>query len=211
VVLASSNFSRHMRASLFSLLLLVVPNVLAAQEEGSKVDLLTPHGGLMLWTLLIFIGLFIILSRYAFGPITKAVEQREQALQDAIDQAKKDREEAARILAEHRAQLEGARGEAQRIIAEGRAAGDQVRTKMLDDTHAEQAELLDRARREIGAERDRAIADLRREAVDLAIAGASRVIERNLDDQTNRQLVDSYLSSIPTSRIAPKAGSKASV
>jgi F-type H+-transporting ATPase subunit b len=102
-----------MRASLFSLLLLVTPNVLAAQEEGSKVDLLTPHGGLMLWTLLIFIGLFIILSRYAFGPITKAVEQREQALQDAIDQAKKDREEAARVLTEHRTQLEGARAEAQ--------------------------------------------------------------------------------------------------
>ena len=184
-----------MRASLFSLLLLVTPNVLAAQEEGSKVDLLTPHGGLMLWTLLIFIGLFIILSRYAFGPITKAVEQREQALQDAIDQAKKDREEAARILAEHRTQLEGARGEAQKIIAEGRAVGEKLRTDMLEETRTQQQDMLDRARREIAGERDRAIAQIREEAVDLALAAASKVIEKNLDDSANRKLVEGYLAS----------------
>lgn len=81
-----------------------------------------------------------------------------------------------------------------------------MRSRLLESTHAEQAELLERARREIGAERDRAIAELRREAVDLAIAGASRVIERNLDDQTNRRLVEQYLSSIPTERIVPRAG-----
>ena len=194
MVLASPTFFSHMRASLFSLLVLVTPDVVAAQEEGSKVDLLTPHGGLMLWTLLIFIGLFIILSRYAFGPITKAVEQREQALQDAIDQARKDREEAARILAEHRAQLEGARGEAQRIIAEGRAVGEKLRTDMLEETRAEQQELLERARREIAGERDRAIAQIREEAVDLAIAAAGKVIEKNLDDAANRKLVEGYIT-----------------
>jgi F-type H+-transporting ATPase subunit b len=184
-----------MRASLFSLLLLATPDILAAQEEGSKVDLLTPHGGLMLWTLLIFIGLFIILSRYAFGPITKAVEQREQALQDAIDQAKKDREEAARILAEHRAQLEGSRAEAQKIIAEGRAVGEKLRADMLEETRAQQQDLLERARREIAGERDLAIAQIREEAVDLALAAAGKVIEKNLDDSANRKLVEGYIAS----------------
>jgi F-type H+-transporting ATPase subunit b len=185
-----------MRASLFSLVLLLGSATPAfAAEEGSKVDLLTPHGGLMLWTLLIFIGLFFILSRYAFGPITKAVEAREQALQDAIDQAKKDREEAARILAEHRTQLEGARGEAQKIIAEGRAVGEKLRTDMLDETRTQQQDMLERARREIAGERDRAIAQIREEAVDLALAAATKVIEKNLDDSANRKLVEGYLAS----------------
>ena len=53
------------------------------------------------------------------------------------------------------------------------------------------------ARREIDQEKDRAIAEMRREAVELAIAGASKVIERNLDDQSNRKIVESFLSSIP--------------
>jgi len=185
-----------MRASLFLLVLLLgSASPVFAAEEGSKVDLLTPHGGLMLWTLLIFVGLFIILSRYAFGPITQAVEAREQALQDAIDQAKRDREEAARVLAEHRAQLEGARGEAQKIIAEGRAVGEKLRTDMLEETHKQQQDILERARREIAGERDRAIAQIREEAVDLALAAAGKVIEKNLDDSANRKLVEGYLAS----------------
>lgn len=185
-----------MRASLLSLLLLAgSASPALAAEESSKVDLLTPHGGLMVWTLVIFVGLFLILSRYAFGPITRAVEAREQALQDAIDQAKKDREEAARILAEHRTQLEGARGEAQKIIAEGRAVGEKLRTDMLEETRTQQQDMLERARREIAGERDRAIAQIREEAVDLALAAASKVIEKNLDDSANRKLVEGYLAS----------------
>jgi F-type H+-transporting ATPase subunit b len=166
-----------------------------AAEENSKVDLLTPHGGLMVWTLVIFVGLFFILSRYAFGPITQAVEAREQALQDAIDQAKRDREEAARILAEHRTQLEGARNEAQKIIAEGRAVGEKLRAEMIEETHKQQQDMLERARREISHERDAAIAQIREEAVDLAIAAAGKVIEKNLDDSANRKLVEGYLAS----------------
>ena len=192
-------------------LLLLQETVRQAAESRGKTDLLSPNGGLMVWTLVIFILLWTVLSKFAFKPITKAVEDRERALQEAIDAAQRDREESSRLLDEQRRAIAQARDEAQRIIAEGRAAGEQVRSKMLDATHAEQADLLERARREIGAERDRAIADLRREAVDLAIAGASRVIERNLDDQTNRQLVESYLASIPTSRIAPKPGTGAAV
>ena len=185
-----------MRASLLPLLLLAgSASPALAAEESSKVDLLPPHGGLMVWTLVIFVGLFLILSRYAFGPITRAVEAREQALQDAIDQAKKDREEAARILAEHRTQLEGARGEAHKIIAEGRAVGEKLRTDMLEETRTQQQDMLERARREIAGERDRAIAQIREEAVDLALAAASKVIEKNLDDSANRKLVEGYLAS----------------
>ena len=169
---------------------------LYAQEpaQSANVDLLSPHGGLMFWTLLIFIALFFVLSRTAFGPITEAVEARERALQEAIDQAKRDREEAAKILAEHTSQLEGARAEAQRIIAEGRAVGDKLRAEMLEDTRTQQQDMLDRARREIQTEKNNAIAELREEAVDLALAGASKVIEKNLDDPTNRKLVESFLA-----------------
>lgn len=176
---------------------------LAAQEEHGGaaeggVNLLEPHAGLMFWTLLIFVVLLFVLSKFAFKPITAAVEARERALEEAIEGAKRDREEAAQILARHRAELEGARAEAQRFIADGRAAGERMRADLLEQTRAQQQDLMDRARRDIEAERDRAIADLRREAVDLALAGASKLIERNLDDTSNRQLVEKFLSSMNT-------------
>jgi F-type H+-transporting ATPase subunit b len=164
---------------------------------GGGGGLLDPHAGLMVWTLLIFVVLLAILSKFAFKPLTAAVEARERSLEEAIASAKRDREEAARLLAEQRAQLEGSRGEAQKLIADARAAGEKMRADLLEQTRQQQAELLDRARRDIDAERDRAIAELRREAVDLALAGASKVIERNLDDAGNRQLVEQFLATIP--------------
>ena len=175
--------------------------VLAATEgaEAAPGGLLTPHGGLMFWTLIIFVILAFILSRYAFKPITAAVEAREKALEDAIAGAKSDREAAAVLLAEHRAQLDTARGEAQKLIVEGRAIGDKIRSDMIEETRAQQQDMIERARREIEGEKVKAIAELRREAVDLAIAGASKVIEKNLDDESNRRIVESFLASIPAS------------
>ncbi len=170
----------------------------AAAEAGEQAQggLLTPHGGLMFWTLVIFLLLLFVLTKFAFKPITAAVEAREKALQDAIDAAAKNREESERILGEQRAQIEAARNDAQRLIAEGRAAGDKMRTDMLAETRLQQQELLDRARREIEGEKNNAIAELRREAIDLAIAGASKVIEKNLDDASNRKIVESFLASV---------------
>jgi F-type H+-transporting ATPase subunit b len=151
---------------------------------------------LMAWTLAIFLILFFILRRFAFGPIAAAVEAREKALEAAIDAAKADRDAAAKLLAEHSAQIEAARGEAQKLIADGRSVAEKMRGDLLEQTRREQQEMLERARREIGSEKDRAIAQLRKEAVDLALAGASKVIEQNLESAKNRQLVESYLSSI---------------
>jgi F-type H+-transporting ATPase subunit b len=174
------------------------PLVAQEAERHESVNLLSPNTGLMFWTLLIFIVLFFILQRFAFKPLTAAVEARERALEEAIQGAQRDREEAARQLQEQIKALDAARAEAQRVIAEGRTTGEKLRADMLEQTKQQQHELLARARVEIDNERLRAIADLRREAVDLALAGASRVIERNLDDQTNRKLVESFLSTVPS-------------
>jgi F-type H+-transporting ATPase subunit b len=184
-------------------LLAVSPAALLAQEaEGGTRTFMKPDTGLMVWTLVIFIVLMLVLSRYAFGPITAAVEAREKALEDAIEGAKRDREAAAKLLQEHQAAIDAARGEAQKIIAEGRAVGEKMRADMIEATRKEQQDMLERARREIESEKDKAIIHLRREAVDLALAGASKVIEQNLESQRNRQLVESYLASIGTLKVS---------
>ncbi len=180
----------------FVLLLMSASPALAAVQEEGPPDFLTPEGGLMIWTLAIFLVLLVLLSRFAFKPLLTAVEAREKSLQDAIDAARRDREAAARLLEEQQRKLDESRAEAQKMIVEGRQAGERLRADMVEQTRAEQQEMLERARHEIGVERDRAIAELRKEAVELAVLGASRVIEKNLDDPTNRQLVESFLSSL---------------
>ena len=178
--------------------LLLQEHAVAAEEAAPKANLLSLKGGLMFWTLVVFLILFFVLGKYVFPKITAAVEAREKTLEDAITGAQRDRDEAAKYLAEQRAAIEAARNESQKILAEGRSMGEKLRVEMMEETRVQQQEMLDRARREIEAERYRAIADMRREAVDLAIAGASRVIEKNLDQKSNRDIVEKFLSSIPT-------------
>jgi F-type H+-transporting ATPase subunit b len=172
-----------------------------AQEHEAPAGgggLMSIQVNLMFWTLLIFVVLYFLLSKFAFGPITKAVEAREKALEDAIEGAKRDREAAAKLLAEHQAAIEAARGEGQKMISEGRAVAEKMRADLIEQTRKEQQEMLERARREIESERDKAVAQLRREAIDLALAGASKVIEQNLESDKNRKLVENYLASIGT-------------
>jgi F-type H+-transporting ATPase subunit b len=189
-----------------ALLALTAAPVLAQEPETAvapaPVNLLSPNYGLMFWTLIIFVILAFVLAKFAFGPITRSVEAREQALDEAMNAAKHDREEAARLLAEHRAALDASHAEAQKIIADARTAAERVRTEILERTHAEQNHLLDRTRQEIEGERIKAITELRREAVELAIAGASRVIEKNLDQPTNRQIVESFLSTVTPASVS---------
>jgi F-type H+-transporting ATPase subunit b len=172
----------------------------APEESGQSADLLSPNGGLMFWTLVTFVFLFIILAKLVFPKITAAVEAREKALEEAIEGAKRDRDAAAVALAEQLKQIEAARVEAQKIIVEGRQVGEKVRAQMIEETHQQQQQMLERARREIEQEKERAIDEMRRESVELAIAGASKVIERNLDDQSNRKIVETFLSSIPAGK-----------
>jgi F-type H+-transporting ATPase subunit b len=169
----------------------------APEESAQSGDLLSLNGGLMFWTLVVFLILFAILGKLVFPKITAAVEAREKALEEAIEGAKRDREAAAQALAEQQRQIEAARNEAQKIIVEGRQIGEKLRAQMIEETHQQQQQMLERARTEIGREKEQAIAELRREAIELAIAGASKVIEKNLDDQSNRKIVESFLSSIP--------------
>ena len=97
-----------------------------APEESAGGGLLSLKGGLMFWTLVTFLLLFAILGRFVFPKITAAVEAREKALEEAIEGAKRDREEAALALAEQLRQIETARVEAQKIIVEGRQTGEKI-------------------------------------------------------------------------------------
>lgn len=189
-----------MRTLSLSLLLTLTNATIALAQDSAEAgggNLVALRINLMFWTLVIFLILFFMLRKWAFPAILGAVERREKALEDALAAAKRDRDAAQRLLEDHQRQVEAARGEAQKLIADGRAIAEKMRNDMMEQTRQEQQTMLERARNEIESEKERAVAQLRREAVNLAIAGASKVIEQNLDNTKNRQLVESFLSSLP--------------
>jgi len=171
--------------------------------EGSP-GLFDVNLGLSLWTVVIFLLLVGLLGKYAWGPILAQVEAREKRIQDALDASAASREEAARLLEEHKAQLADARRQASEIIAEGKAAGEKVRKDVEEKARAEGLAIIEAARREIQRERDQAVADLRRESVDLALAAASKLMQERLDDARDREMIMGFLKDL-----APDQGAQA--
>ena len=172
----------------------------AVQAEAAPAGPFVINPGLIIWTLLIFGLLMVILAKTAWPAILKAVEEREQRIRRDLDQAAKANADAQQLLAEYHAQLAQSKAEASELVARGREAGEKVREEIVAKGRAEQESLLERARREIEIEKDRALADLRREAVELSIAAASKVIERNVDTEADRRLVQDYLAGLPSHR-----------
>ena len=152
--------------------------------------------GVSIWTLVIFGILLVVLARTAWPAILRVVEEREKKIQAQIEAAQRANQDAQRVLAEYQQKLGGARGEAQELVAAGRQAADKVRDEILARARGEHEELIGRARREIVAEREKALVDLRREAVELSLAAASKVLERNLDTEADRHLVQEYLNTL---------------
>jgi F-type H+-transporting ATPase subunit b len=172
---------------------------LLQEPAGEAAHEFTPFSintGMMFWTLLIFGALVVVLWRFGWPALLKTVEEREARIAKQLAEAERANAEAARLLEEHRAALTKARSEAQEILAGAKSVAQKEREQLLAKTREDQEQLLERARREIEAEKEKAILALRREAVDLSIAAASKLVESNLDSDTNRRLVLDYLTSL---------------
>ena len=172
----------------------------AVAEEGGPSGPLVVNGGLMIWTLVVFALLFLVLKRFAWPALLGAVEAREKRLEEQLAEAERNRAESARLLEEHKKLLLDTRTQASGVLAEARAAAEKERALALQKTKQEQEDLLERARREITAERERALVELRREAVDISLAAASKLIGERLSSDSDRKLVDSYLATLEPRR-----------
>lgn len=175
--------------------------LLALQAHGAEeaVGFSSPfevNFGLFFWTWAVFILLFFVLKRFAWPAILKATEERERRIEGQLAEAERLNAEAQRSLEEHRQLVAGARREAHELLAWAKAAAEKEREQLLARARQEQQQVLERAQKEIAAERDRAIADLRREAVDLSLAAASRLLGERLDGESDRKLVERYLAGL---------------
>ena len=167
------------------------------QEGGEHVA--SPfdiNGGVIIWTVIIFLVLLGLLYRLGYPALLRMVEEREKRIQKQLEDAEKANAEAQRLLEEHKKQIAAARNEAQDILAKAKTVSQKERETLLAKAREEYDALLSRARKDIDAEKEKAILALRREAVELSIAAASRVIEANLDTDANRKLVSNFLESL---------------
>jgi F-type H+-transporting ATPase subunit b len=180
-------------------------------EAGPEVPAEAPNVfnlnlGTSFWTLVIFLTLLFVLTKWAFPPILGYAQAREERIQKALEDARKAREEARLALEEQRRELAKAREDSQGIIAQGKQDAETLRQEMLARTQQEQQELLERGKRDLVREREQAVESLRREAVELTMAATSQLLNRKVDAEEDRRLVREFLD---RTDVAPTQGGAA--
>lgn len=154
--------------------------------------------GLLIWTIITFIILLIILRKVAWAPILGALEQRERAIRNSIEEAQQSRQEAQQLLAQHQQLLANANRETTRILEQAREEAQRQRDALVEQAREESQRLLDDARREIGRERQLAIQDLKSTAAELALSAAGRLLSTTVTSDDHRRLVNEFLDRFPS-------------
>jgi F-type H+-transporting ATPase subunit b len=180
----------------------MTPFLLAAEESGGGSFLVSPGLGLMLWTLLAFGVTMYFLKRFAFPRISKALEDRANAIRKNIEESERQRQEADELLAEYRKRLTEAREQADDIVARARSAADNLKSEATDEGKAKREELVAAARKDIEAETRRSLEQIRKEVADLTVLATERVVRKSLDEDDHKRLVEEALAEADFSTLA---------
>ena len=165
----------------------------ARAEEGGIVP---QDYGLQIWTLVTFLVLLVLLAKFAFKPIAAALDRRGETIKKSIEEAEKQRAEAKKLMEDYQKQLAEARAEAGKIIEESRQLGEKVRKEVVDKANAEASAVVSRAQEEIVRQKEKGIQEMKDTIASLSVQIAGRVIEKEVNEATHRQLVETLIKDL---------------
>ena len=152
--------------------------------------------GLMIWTIVRFLIALFVLKRYAFGPIQKAIDERRDRIRQSIDEADRAREEARNLLEEHRKLLGKAKSDAEEILAEARKQSEAQRERVREETEADRQRRLEDTKKQIAAETQRSLDQIRAEVAELTLVATAKVTGKVLDRDDHRKLIEEAISDL---------------
>ncbi len=163
-------------------------------------QLVQPDPGLYVWTIIVFLVLLALLAKFAWKPLLEALDNRQQSIRTALDDARKARQELENIHAEAAKLLAQARSESADIVSRSRSDADRFREEMKEKARAEAAALMRNAERSIELETTRALQQIRQEAVDISVGIASKLLQRNVSKEDNERLIDETFKQLESTR-----------
>ena len=143
-----------------------------------------------------FLAMIFILARWAYPRVIAAAEARQRQIAEQLAAAEKARQEAQQRLEEAQGELQKARSQAAEIIDGGNRSAEQLRGDLRARAEEEAGRIVEGARREIEAERQKAIESVRAEVADLVVAATEKVVEQSLDGERHRKLIDTAIAEV---------------
>ena len=158
--------------------------------------LVQPDPGLFIWTIITFLVLLALLAKFAWRPLLQALESREASIRASLDDAEKAKQELERLHRESAEIIRQSRVEADAIVTRSRGDAERLREDMKQKARAEADAIVKNAERQIQLETGRALQQIRKEAIDLSVMIASKLIQRNLTREDNERLIEEALKQV---------------
>lgn len=151
--------------------------------------------GAVIWTFLAFLLALPVMWKFVYGPITKALEERDQKVEDAIKAAEVARKEAEAQMSQAKAELQKAQENAKRMVEDAMARAERQASEAIRVADERAKQELQKAREAIAAEKRQALQEIKTLAVDLTIAAAGKLLRQEVDAQKNKPLVQQFVAS----------------
>ena len=168
----------------------------SAHEGGWMEKWLSFDPGLFMWTIVTFLIVLFILKWKAWGPLMSALDKREEDIKNALLEADRAKENAEKASQDYEELIKKAHSESQQIISNSKTAGEKVKNDIESAAKEKAEEMIEKAKEQIEAESHKAIQEIKSSVVDLSIEAATKILEKNLDSEDNRKLVDQTLDSM---------------
>ena len=162
--------------------------------------LVQPDPGLFIWTILTFLVLLGLLAKFAWGPLLKALESRQEAIKKSLDDADRAKQEMTRLQQESAKIIEQARIEADSILSRTRSDADRLREELKVRAKEEADTMIRNAEQQIQLQTRQALQQIRHEVGDIAVTIASKLLERNLTNEDNDRLIRETLRQLEVSK-----------
>ena len=170
--------------------------LLAAAEEEGGLNIFAPEFGLYVWTLIAFGALLYFLAKRVFPRLGEGLADRERRIKEDLEEAERTKSEAEKTLEEYRSRIAQAREESNRIIEEARQSADAVRRDLIAKAETEARDVVTRAQQQLNAERERTVSDLQGQLAGWSAEIASRIIQREIDADTQSELVEAFIRDV---------------
>ena len=152
--------------------------------------------GDFLFYLIMFIIMLLIFKHFAWGPVTKMMDKRATKISNDIDSAEKARKEAEDLAAKRQTALENSRTEAAGIIDRAKQNGEQQKASIVNAANEEDKTMKANAKKDIQQEKQDALSSVKNDVAELSIEIASKIIQKELTPESQKELVDSYIEGL---------------
>ncbi len=167
----------------------------AAEEGGSAISVVPVLSEI--WpSIIAFVILFLLLKKFAFGPISNTLDKRAATIKESLEKAEETKVEAERMLEEYKAQMAEARGEAGKVIEQGRKVAESMKAEIVAQANKDAESIVAKAHEAMETEKKAAIAELQASVADLSVAVAGKLIGEKLSADEHARLIEKYVAEV---------------